>query len=658
MQLTGKRAHHILLAAATIAMLAAIAVAYIPGLHGPFMFDDFPNIVNNTALRINNLSPHNLLRAAFSSHSGVLYRPISMLSFAFNLYFFGDNSFSFKLTNLIIHLINTLLILWLTRRLLLNCRRRYNFDWHDLNINWASMLIAAAWALHPLNLTSVLFIVQRMTELAASFILAAIFIYAYGRERTLAGKTGWPLVWLLTPVLGIIALFCKEDAALLPLYLLVIEWLIFGFRNGRQKLAKNIVAFYACGLLLPGALGVVFLLTHPGYFLGGYAGRDFSLLERVLTEFRVVFLYVKWTFIPDIQQLALYHDDIAISTGLLSPITTLCSLLALVAILVFAWRQRKRCPMLCLGILFFFVGQMMESTILPLEIAFEHRNYLPDYGLLLALFSLLLLPPFGYTRRARISLRWAIAVAIIPVLFMATLLRSYEWRSFLDFGYYEVQHHPRSERALYVLGQSYSNLVLSGDMKDPAIAFHTLERAAAINTNIMPDVAMMIVSAKLERPVSPAWEKHAELLLLTHPVGVQDTTSLASLVDCLPTDCGTLIPVAHELLETAFQSTQKSRPNPDLWTIYANYLTFTGHPLGEVIAAMQESVRLAPNAPIYRISLAKGLTMEGDFDAADEQIRQLSRLNRFGNLDLDIEKLQANLAVGRAEASKQQHAVK
>ncbi|HVC38320.1 MAG TPA: pilus assembly protein PilF, partial [Gammaproteobacteria bacterium] len=121
MRLTNKYIQRILFWVAVTVILIATASAYYPGLHGPFMFDDIPNIVGNQALHITSLSPSELLRAAFSSRSGILYRPISMLSFAFNLYFFGDNSFSFKLTNIIIHLINALLILWLTRRLLFNC---------------------------------------------------------------------------------------------------------------------------------------------------------------------------------------------------------------------------------------------------------------------------------------------------------------------------------------------------------------------------------------------------------------------------------------------------------------------------------------------------------------------------------------------------------
>lgn len=641
-----------LLPVAILALLAATVLSYSPGLHGPFLFDDNSSITDNPALHLAGFAPHDLMHAAFSSHSGLLFRPISMLSFAFNYYLFGNDVFSFKLTNVIVHCINALLILWLTYRLLLNCRRRFQLNWTDNQLTWVAVVVAAAWALHPLNLTSVLYVVQRMTSLAALFTLAGMLAYLYGRERMQAGKTGWPLVWILTPLFGVLGLLCKEDAALLPLYLLVIEWLIFGFRDARQTVAKNIVVFYVCGLLLPGFLGMAFLLTHSGYFLGGYAGRDFTLSERVLTEFRVVLLYIKWTFFPDIRQLALYHDDLKLSTGLLSPVTTLLSLLALCALVAIALWQRKNRPLLSLGIFWFFAGQTMESTVLPLLITFEHRNYLPDYGLLLAFFSLLLLPAASGSHVLRPSLRWVLAVLTIPVLFSATFIRAGEWRNYLSFAYFEALHHPDSEQALYSLGQAYSDLALSGQLTNPDIALRTLARAAQHSNNIMPDAAMMIVSAKLKLPIDAEWEQHAKQLLISHPLGVQDTNSLKSLVNCLPTDCQVLQKPALALLQAAFESAKRYTPNADLWVIYSNYLTFTGHPLDEVIAAMAQAAKLAPTVPQYQINLAKGYIVTGDFRAADAKIALLSRMNRMGSLDNTITQLKQQLGEARTAADK------
>lgn len=647
-----KRITRLLLAATTVAVLAATFLAYFPGLHGDFMFDDIPNIVRNPGLPLASLAPHELLRAAFSTRSGPLYRPLSMLSFALNEYFFGPRPFSFKLVNVLVHLVNAMLLLWLTWRLLVNCRKRYSFQWTDAHIAWASVVIAAAWSLHPLNLTSVLFVVQRMTSLAALFTLAGMLAYIHGRERMQAGKTGWPLVWLLTPFFGILGVLSKEDAALLPLYLLVVEWLIFGFRGAENCRARNIYVFFACGLILPGLLGSTFLGTHPGWFLGGYTSRNFTLGERLLTELRVVCLYIRWTFIPDIRQLALYHDDIVASRSLLHPLTTTWSLLALIALVALAIWQRTQRPLLTLGILFFFAGQMIESTILPLELAFEHRNYLPDYGLLLAFFSWLLLPASQGKHSVRLSLRWTMAALTLPVLFSATLLRAWEWKNPLSFAYYEAQHHPTSQRALYALGQAYSDMAMQGAISNPDIALQTLTRAAAVSDNIMPDVAMMIVSAKLDRAVNPSWEKHAAWLLQNRAFTSQDTNSLYALVNCLPVRCKVLEQPAGMLLHTALQPGLDSAKNPDVWVIYANYLTFTDQPLSVVLSAIEQSVRLAPATPQYRLNLAKGLIVAGDFSGAKQQIQALTRLNFLGHLDSDIQLLNTQLSTARAEANK------
>lgn len=642
----------LLLTIAVLAMLAAVALAYAPGLSGDFMFDDIANIVRNPFLPLDHLGVHELLRAAFSSRSGPLYRPVSMLSFALNEYFFGHHPYSFKLVNVIIHLANALLLLWLTRRLLINCRHRYGFDWSSGTLNWASVIIAAAWALHPLNLTAVLYVVQRMTSLAALCTLAAMLAYVYGREHSLAGKRGWPLVWLLTPVFGVIGLFCKEDAALLPLYLLVMEWLVFGFRNLSGRTSRNILVFYAIGLVLPGLMGGAFLVHQ--HFWAGFANRDFTLPERVLTEFRVMILYVKWIFFPDIRELALYHDDIRVSTGLLHPLSTLWSLLALIAMLAVAFWQRRRRPLICLGILFFFAGQMMESTVLPLELAFEHRNYLPDYGLILAFFSLLLLPASTGRRYLRASLSWTLAAIILPVLFGALLLRSWEWKDPLSFSYYETLHHPQSQRAQYRRGQVYANLASAGALKNPEIALQTLAKSAKLSTDIMPDVAMMIVAAKLKLPAAPGWETHAQWLLQNLPFNSQDEASLDALVNCLPTSCKALEPQAAALFQGVLRPGSRAQGallNPNFWVIYGNYLTFTGHPLNEVIATLEKAATLAPTVPIYHINLAKGYIVTQDWPAAEKQIQTLRRLNFFGHLDTDIRQLNESLATARAHAN-------
>ena len=137
---------------------------------------------------------------------------------------------------------------------------------------------------------------------------------------------------------------------------------------------------------------VIFLAT-PEAISAGYAGREFSLEERLLTQGRLLWRYLAWILLPNITDMGFQHDDIPISTGLFQPLTTLLSLIAWVVLLALSFVLRRRYPLLLLYVLFFLVGHSMESTILPLEMVYEHRNYLPSMPVCLLLASILILPP-------------------------------------------------------------------------------------------------------------------------------------------------------------------------------------------------------------------------------------------------------------------------
>ncbi len=89
-------------------ILLAVYFVYHIGLNGPVIFDDALNIVKNVHIRIRDLSLASLREAAYSSPSGLFLRPLSMLSFALNFYFLDGNLSPtlFKLTNLVIHMLN------------------------------------------------------------------------------------------------------------------------------------------------------------------------------------------------------------------------------------------------------------------------------------------------------------------------------------------------------------------------------------------------------------------------------------------------------------------------------------------------------------------------------------------------------------------------
>ena len=98
-------------------------VIYVPGLSGDYMFDDMSNLLHNPQLNIESLDMESLQGAVFSSNSGKLRRPVSMLSFTLNRYFFGIAPYSHKVVNLIIHLLTGIGLYFLSRLIMRGYRQ-------------------------------------------------------------------------------------------------------------------------------------------------------------------------------------------------------------------------------------------------------------------------------------------------------------------------------------------------------------------------------------------------------------------------------------------------------------------------------------------------------------------------------------------------------
>jgi hypothetical protein len=436
---------------------ATVIAAYYPGLHGPFVFDDTINIVDNPHLALTRLDAESLLDAAFSSDSGILKRPLAMATFALNYYLAGglSDAWPFKLTNLVIHLINAGLIYWLVS-LLLIARQKIHGPWPEHHHGWIPGLVAAIWALHPMHLTSVLYVVQRMTSLSALFVLAGLIVYLYGRLRVNAGRPHAYALMATGLVTGLVlGLTCKENAALLPFFALIIEFTFF--ERGRLVPAnrEKLAWFYALSILVPIVAGIAWLAMHPDFLAATYAAREFTPWQRLLTEARILWFYIGLLFIPDIRKFGLFHDDIAISTGLISPWTTLPALFGLAMVLGFALlgRIRSQYPAFSFAVLWFLVGHSMESSAIGLELAHEHRNYLPSLGPLLGGVC-----TFMAVIGRQIKWRTVVAaVLLLAVVFAAvTHLRSYAWRSETELIRSMVAHHPNSARSHGMLAELYA----------------------------------------------------------------------------------------------------------------------------------------------------------------------------------------------------------
>ncbi len=475
------------LGALLIIWLATILV-YYPGLSGPFVFDDQYNIVLNPAMAVFKLDAASLADAAVANDSGPLKRPLASLTFALNHYFAGgfDNSFAFKITNLIIHLINAGLIYWLSL-LLLTRLTRTSSRFLPVLTPWLPALIAAAWALHPLQLTSVLYVVQRMTSLAALFVLGGLIAYIYGRVRAAEIRPHGYALMTAGLVAGLLlGMASKENAVLLLLFIGVIEFVFF-YGCDPKSFSRGIQIWYAATILLPVVAGLGWLLLHPDYVLSAYNTRSFSLIERLLTEPRVLWFYIALIVFPRGSAFGLYHDDILVSTGLLSPWTTLPALLGWVFLVALAIAYVRRWPVLSFATLWYIVGHSMESSVFALEIAHEHRNYLSSFGIILgAMYGVML--SMERLRRARLVL--PLLFVYISVSAFVTYVRADTWATTEGIIETTAKNHPSSARAQYMLAEVYAQ-----KRRDPLKALRHYKNAADLEPSEIAALIKIAIAA-------------------------------------------------------------------------------------------------------------------------------------------------------------------
>lgn len=572
--------------------LAAL-VAYGPGMHGQFFFDDESNILQREGLRLQSITSASLLDAGKSGISGPAGRPVAQLSFALNHYFSGGfDPFAFKATNLLIHLLTGALAFLVARRL--------------LAMPIYAGVAAAFWLLHPVQITSVLYVVQRMTSLSALFLLAGFFLHMLGRER---GR--WSLLLAAWAVCWPLSFLSKETGVLFPLFVLIWELIIRRSQVGRGDRFARVLAG-AIGLIAVAAS--IYMLLPAGQWLwAGYQMRRFTLLERVLTEGRVLWFYLGLILFPRLEVFGLYHDDIPLSTGLLTPWTIIPAWLGLFVLVWLAWYARRRAPMLAFGLAWFLVGHSLESTVLPLEIAHEHRNYLPSFGIaLIAAWAL----SQGVARGGwQKTLGVTLAVVFISYSALITGLRAHQYGDEIRRTQVESQHHRASARTHYEAGRALvSRIEITADSPQYSFVRSHYEQAG----ELAPDfkfswLGLIHLNCTVGLPVERRWSEELSRRLQTTPFGPGDRSVLYSLKEMAV--AGTLCLPRSEV-ETLFAAalanpTAEPHVRAILLSWLADYLTLAVHDLPAAQSALDKSLAITPHHPSNKLKRAQLAYLQG-----------------------------------------------
>ncbi|MFO7715678.1 tetratricopeptide repeat protein [Desulfosarcina sp.] len=325
-------------------------------------------------------------------NGGSLNRPLAYFSFAINYYFGQYRVVGYHIVNFAIHL-STAVFLYLFIERTLNLPRLMKFR---RLAHPVALLAAFVWAIHPIHVTSVTYIVQRMASMAGLFYIIALYGYAKGRTAE-SGPGKWP--WLAAAaVSALLALATKQNSAMIPLSIFFYEWILVQGVD-RSSFGKTLVF----GLLALAILALVgWIYINPATFLDNYAKiRPYTPLERMLTQPRVIWKYLSLLIYPTQSRLTLLHD-IDFSQSLLTPWTTLPAMLGLMGIFIGAlfWGARRQ-PLAAYCVIYFMINHAIEGSFLNLELIYEHRNYIPSmlFFVVPAILAVRGLAYFAYAQR-------------------------------------------------------------------------------------------------------------------------------------------------------------------------------------------------------------------------------------------------------------------
>lgn len=484
-----------------IAALIA-AMLFLPGLPGDFVLDDVANIVENDPLKMEHLDPESLYKAFFSYQMSGTMRVLPTFSFALDYWRAGAmDPATFRITNIVIHAVTACVLAWFFRSLLLLTGLPMP------RVRWVAPALALAWAAHPLQVSSVLYVVQRMQTMGTLFLVLALWAYLCARLAQTQGHSGRRGM-LLAMLAWLFAMGCKEDTILLPAYTLALELTVLRFAAADAQLASTLRRGYLMATIAGTAAFLFVVLPH--YWTSvAYEGRTFSSPERLLTQARVLCMYLGQILLPLPQHMPFFYDGLQPSRGLLQPWTTLPAIGCLLALLATAWRLRMRWPLFSLGVFLFFAAHLITSNVLGLELAFEHRNHFALIGVVLAAGSLLAeasqrlrLPPVAQA---------GLITALLMAMGGATLLRSSTWRDNLTLLRTSAEIAPNSARVWFSLCGNYflQGGGVAAGRGNPSLdlAIDTCSKGSDAVPYAINSPALLVVMKTIRGDVSPGdWE--------------------------------------------------------------------------------------------------------------------------------------------------------
>jgi Tfp pilus assembly protein PilF len=403
-----------------------------------------------------------------------LYRPITGLTFASNFFISGTDPFSYHLVNLLIHWLSSVfLFLFLYQTLHLpSLYNKYASSAYPI-----ALLSAFLWAINPVQTQSVTYIVQRMTSLAGMFYIMSMFLYTQGRTASEGNKR--LLYGALCFTAFVLAFGSKENAILLPISIFLYEGILVQVDIAPWIKRNRTYVLVVLGIII--VLGILYAQYRRGgflFFLEDYQERPFTLVQRLLTQPRVLFFYFSLLFYPLPGRLSIAHS-FNVSTSFFDPVSTLFAILSVAGAVILAVLFSRKYRVLSFCFLFFLVNHLLESSVLPLELVFEHRNYTPSMMVFLpvAIGICLLFRRYANARTMKFILALFIVLLLVG-LGHATYLRNFDWKSETTLWADASMKAPDQFRPHHNLGVAYQK---QGRLREAIAEFEKALESKGIN---------------------------------------------------------------------------------------------------------------------------------------------------------------------------------
>ena len=581
--------------------LIILVIAYSNSFSSSWQMDDRPNILKNPRIQMSAITPGQIWTSMNAQPgAGKLYRPVACLTLALNWYFGKDNVFGYHVVNWLIHL-GTSWLLFLTISLLLRTPR-VNDHFSDEEIRFIAVSAALFWALNPVQTQAITYIVQRMASMAAFFSLLAI--YCYLRARLSASIQMRQALFAASALSYLLAILSKENSIILPVTSIPIFELYFFHTHISPEIRKKILFAVIIGALL--SLLAIFAIQPDfiGFIRHYYDLRPFTMVERALTEQRILLFYLSQLFFPHPGRLSIAHD-FPLSTSLFTPWETAAAFLVNVLLVVLALQAGRKHPFLALAILFYYLNHLVESTIVPLELVFEHRNYLPSFFLFIPI-ALLLVELVRKVRHNTIllTLLMLLLSTVFAVEGYATYLRNRAWKTEQSLWLDALRKAPNADRPLAVLALQLGWGERSTE-QDYRKALELIERTLTmVKTRKLSDAAQLGNAASLH-----------------HKLGEYQTAIeyYHKALRIIPNDAMTSYNLAKVYISAGDFAKAKKILNAILaqGNVHADYFHLIGFSAlwqgrpAEAAESLRQAMSLAPGRPDILLALGRSLSLDG-----------------------------------------------